>query len=111
MPADEREMAQVEGVAEACGQLQGFLRWDPQLTHLAYHQVDDVVGEVLRLDLIQIPLPSPTSRIMPQQPLLVQRIQKLDKKERITLGALVDQTRERFAEVGWRMERVGHQLV
>src|ERR1700680_3837589 len=100
MPADEREMAQVEGVAEASGQLQGFLRWDPQLTQLSHHQVDDVVGEVLRPDLIQVPLPGPTPRIMSQQPLLMQRIQELDKEERVALGALEDQPRKRLAGGG-----------
>src|ERR1700676_2752632 len=106
MPADQREMAQIECVTQASGQLQRFLRWDRQLTQLSHHQIDDVVGEVLRLDLIQVPLPGPVLRVMPQQPLLVQRIEELDKEERVTLGALTDQPRKRLAGDGWRVERV-----
>ncbi len=31
--------------------------------------------------------------VMPQQPILVQRIEELDKEERVALGALTDQPR------------------
>ncbi|MNS11059.1 hypothetical protein D3C72_425910 [compost metagenome] len=74
----------------------------------AAHQLADVVGVALGLDLGEVP--APAARLEGDQALLVERGQELQREERIALGLLVDQRGQRPGRRAVVMHQVGHQL-
>ncbi len=61
-----------------------------QTGQLAKHEVHDIVGEALGLDLLKIPRPAHLAMVEGEQALLGERGEELDGEERVAGGLLVD---------------------
>ena len=68
-----------------------------QPAQLRCHQVSDVVGEALGADARQIPGPGRRAMVECEQALFGQRSEELNREERIAVGLLMHQLRERRA--------------
>ena len=94
-PENDREHRDVGTVAEAGELPQRVLRVGGSARQLADHEVDDVVGVPLGVDALEIPGPARLLVIEGQQPLVGERVKKLDREKRIAAGLLVHQLRQR----------------
>jgi hypothetical protein len=67
-----------------------------QTLQLRDQQMRDIVGESLRLDAFQIPVPRRADRVAREQALVFKSGQELDDEKGVTLGLLKYETRQLF---------------
>lgn len=108
---DQRQDAQVELVADAGGQGQDRLGVGGQLAQASDHQVDHVLGDPHRVDLVEIEHPAPLVQVELEEAFLVDGVQEHLGEERVSLGLVVDPLGEQAGAARIAQQRVGHQLV
>ncbi len=108
--AQDGEGAEVEGRADARGQLERAAAGVGQALHAVEHELDHVVGDAEGLDGGEVPAPSGQGAIEAEQLLLVQGAQELVDEEGVALGLGDEQVGELGAVVGAALEGVGEEL-
>ncbi len=89
------QRVETRDVAQAGQLLQRLAGFLGQPRQFADHQIDDIVGVALAVDQVHIPPPALARRLVCQQLLLGQGVQKLDDEERIASGLVQYQPRQR----------------
>jgi hypothetical protein len=89
--------------------LQGFLVGGREPRQLSGHEIHHVVGVALNADAIDVPLPSPCGGVEPEEPLVGQRDEKLDREERVSAGLLVHQLRQGPHALQLAMQGIGDE--
>ncbi len=108
--ARDRQRGGVDRAAQARRQLERHLGLARQRVQPASHQLGDVVGIALGADPGGVPPPAVRVAIEPDQVLVVERGQELDREERVAAGLVADEARERRCLVGRCADGVGDQL-